>query len=66
MVYASSSRSVQEIARLEGVEVAKRLEAGGPEEVTEERLGAEVRPKTEETTAGGRQGFSRPKRPGRK
>jgi len=66
MVYASSSRSVQEIARLEGVEVAKRLEAGGPEEMTEERLREEVQPKTEETTAGGRQGFARPKRPGRK
>lgn len=65
MVYASSSRSVQEIARLEGVEVVKRLEAGGPEEVTEERLREEVQPKTEEAT-GGSKGFARPKRPGRK
>ncbi len=65
MVYASSSRSVQEMARLEGVEVAKRLEAGGPEEVTEERLKDEVQPKTEETGAS-RQAFARPKRPGRK
>ena len=64
-MYASSSRSVQELARSEGLEVAKRLEAGGPEEVTEERLRDEVQPKAEEAGAG-RQGFARPKRPGRK
>lgn len=65
MVYASSKRSVLEVARLEGVEVAKRIEASGPEEVTAEMLREEVQPKGD-NTAGGKQGFARPKRPGKR
>ena len=65
MVYASSRAFVVKIAEGEGVEIAKRIEAGGPEEVTEERLRDEALPKTEEV-AGGKQGFARPKRPGKR
>jgi twinfilin len=65
MVYASSKRSVLEVARLEGVEVAKSLEASGPEEVTASMLRDEVQPKSDGATAG-KQGFARPKRPGKR
>jgi len=65
MVYASSKRSVLEVARLEGVEVAKSLEASGPEEVTASMLREEVQPKSDGATAG-KQGFARPKRPGKR
>lgn len=65
MVYASSKRSVLEVARVDGVEVAKRLEASGPEEVTEAMLREEVQPKSD-SSAAGKQGFARPKRPGKR
>ena len=65
MVYSTSKRSVLEVARLEGVDVAKKIEVGGPEEVTEEMLREEVQPKTD-GAAGGKQGFARPKRPGKR
>jgi twinfilin-like protein len=65
MVYATSKRSVLEVARLEGVEVAKRLEASGPEEVTAAMLQEEVQPASD-GAAGGKQGFARPKRPGKR
>lgn len=65
MVYASSKRSVLEVARLEGVEVLKRLEASGPEEVTAAMLKEEVEPKGD-SAGGGKQGFARPKRPGKR
>lgn len=53
------------MARLEGVEVAKRLEASGPEEVTATMLREEVEPKNDGAAAG-KQGFARPKRPGKR
>ena len=65
MVYASSKRSVLEAARLQGVEVTKRLEASGPEEITPAMLREEVEPKGD-GAAGGKQGFARPKRPGKR
>ena len=67
MLYSSCRRSVLELARAEGVEVAKRLEADGPADITEARLMEEagVQSKSEDA-AGGRQGFARPKRPGKR
>ena len=75
MLYSSCRRSVLELARAEGVEVAKRLEADGPADITEERLMEEAgvreeKERAEEDVAkgagGGRQGFARPKRPGKR
>ncbi|KAL9111275.1 MAG: hypothetical protein Q9227_004354 [Pyrenula ochraceoflavens] len=63
MVYASSRNSVVQLAKDEDVEVSKRIEVGGPEDVTETSLRDEVMPKAETET---KQGFARPKRPGRR
>ena len=65
MVYSTSKRNVLELARIEGVDVAKRLEVGGPEEVTADMLREEVQPRGDGGT-GVTQGFARPKRPGKR
>ena len=69
MVYASSRSGVLEAAKSEGVEISKRLEAGVPDEITEQRLNEEVSAaggEAESGTSTPRGGFSRPKRPGRR
>jgi len=63
MVYASSRRSALQLAQNEGVEVAKKIEASTPDEITEERLREEVNPVQE---TGAKQAFARPKRPGKR
>ena len=65
MVYSTSKRSVLEVARNEGVDVSKSIEVGGPEEVTAEMLRNEVQPKSDGAAAS-KQGFARPKRPGKR
>jgi len=65
MVYSTSKRSVLEVARVEGVDVAKKIEVGGPEEVTADMLREEAQPRVE-SAAAGKQGFARPKRPGKR
>ncbi|KAL8932401.1 MAG: hypothetical protein Q9211_006331 [Gyalolechia sp. 1 TL-2023] len=44
-----------------GFEVAKKLEASSPSEITPEVIAEEVQPKAEQ-----KQGFARPKRPGKR
>lgn len=66
MVYASSRAFVPLIAKDQGVEVAKRLEFGTPEEVTAEVLKEAVDPKSEEPSGRSGGGFARPKRPGKR
>ncbi len=66
MLYASSRNGVLEIAKSEGVVVGKRLEAGDPEEVGVERLAEEVGAKAVNNDGQSKQGFSKPKRPGRR
>ena len=66
MVYASSRAFVPLIAKDQGVEVAKRLEFGTPDEVTAEVLKEAVDPKGEEPSARSGGGFARPKRPGKR
>ena len=66
MLYASSRNGVLEIAKGEGVVVGKRLEAGDAAEVGVERLSEEVGPKADENAGQSKQGFSKPKRPGRR
>lgn len=62
MLYAASSRSAVQIAEAEaGVKVDKKIEAGSPEDVTEETVLGDLHPKVEVKKA-----FERPKRPGRK
>ncbi|TKA68904.1 hypothetical protein B0A49_03998 [Cryomyces minteri] len=62
MVYAASRAFVIQVASTEaGVEVAKKMEATSPEEITAEMIEDEFRPKEE-----AKSGFSRPKRPGRR
>lgn len=63
MLYASSRRSALQLAEMEGLEVAKRVEASTPDEITEERLREEVNPSQE---TGTKQAFARPKRPGKR
>jgi len=67
MVYASARISVLAAAQAEGVNVTKRLEAGDVDEITEERLADEagVSSATQDTGAS-KQGFARPKRPGKR
>lgn len=61
MLYPLMKRAVLEIATGEaGLTLDKKLEVEEPSEVTQESVLAELHPKL---TA--RQGFSRPKRPGR-
>lgn len=74
MLYASLRANVVHVARDEGVEVAKRIEIGSPDEIREDRLKEEVAPSggdnsaaAEDGSAGAaKQGFARPKRPGKR
>lgn len=74
MLYASTRAHVLELARAEGVEVRRRLEIGEPDEIAQDRLKEELEVAEENhdhpttTTAGtsARQGFARPKRPGKR
>lgn len=62
MLYAASSRSAVQVAEAEaGIKVDKKIEAGTPEDVTEESILGDLHPKVEVKKA-----FERPKRPGRK
>ncbi|CAO1603451.1 Twinfilin-1 [Xanthoria calcicola] len=62
MIYASFKGMVLETANVEaGLEIAKKLEASSPAEITPEMLGAEFQPRQEQ-----KQGFARPKRPGKR
>ncbi|KAI4178727.1 MAG: hypothetical protein L6R41_008253, partial [Letrouitia leprolyta] len=62
MVYASFKKLVMDTASSEGgFEVAKRLEASSPSEITPEIILEEFQPKVEQ-----KQGFARPKRPGKR
>ncbi|KAL9024946.1 MAG: hypothetical protein Q9196_006138 [Gyalolechia fulgens] len=62
MVYASFKKMVMDAASAEGgFEVAKKLEASSPSEITPEVIAEEVQPKAEQ-----KQGFARPKRPGKR
>jgi twinfilin-like protein len=61
MLYPLMKRAVLEIAEREcGVTPEKRFEVEEPAEITEELVMGELHPKVQ-----ARQGFSRPKRPGR-
>jgi len=67
MLYASCRAGLLELAKGEGVVVAKRIEIGEPSEIGADRLKEELEaPKAEDSNGGARQGFARPKRPGRK
>ncbi|KAK5007258.1 hypothetical protein LTR28_005504, partial [Elasticomyces elasticus] len=61
MIYASSKQMFLNLVKEKGIEVTKRLEATGPDEISEDVLRAEFAPKEEV-----RQAFSKPKRPGRR
>ncbi|KAK4970543.1 Twinfilin-1 [Elasticomyces elasticus] len=61
MIYASSKQMFLNLVKEKGIEVTKRLEATGPDEISEDVLRAEFAPKEEV-----RQTFSKPKRPGRR
>ncbi|KAI4212152.1 MAG: hypothetical protein LQ351_005182 [Letrouitia transgressa] len=62
MVYATMKRwACKAASEAGGFEVAKRLEASSPEEITAEVIEEEFQPKQEV-----KQGFSKPKRPGRR
>lgn len=61
MIYASSSRSAQQLAESEaGLAIEKRLEAGSPEDISQESIDSDLHPKVEV-----KKSFARPKRPGR-
>lgn len=63
MLYAASRGNVVSLAQNEGgLKVAKKLEATNPEEVTEEVIQDEFKVEKVEV----KQGFSKPKRPGRR
>ncbi|KAK5077942.1 Twinfilin-1 [Lithohypha guttulata] len=67
MVYASARASVLQLAKGEGLNVTKRLEQGDTGEVTEQRLMDEAGLKSAGAeSANTRQGFARPKRPGKR
>ena len=71
MVYASARMSMLLAAKGEGVSVSKRLEQGDVGDITAERLAAEVGVNQSQdggngVSSGTKQGFARPKRPGRK
>ena len=72
MLYASFRGNVVQAARDQGVEVAKRIEIGAPDEISEDRLREEIAPPAAEAAAveagsgAARQGFARPKRPGKR
>ena len=66
-MYASSRSGVLDIAKAEGVVVAKRIEASEPDEVTEESLSIGAASSNGgEAPISSRQGFARPKRPGKR
>ncbi|KAL4807550.1 hypothetical protein BDV18DRAFT_158768 [Aspergillus unguis] len=62
MLYASSRMYALQVAEEQGLKVAKKIEAGTPDEVTGERLHEEVNPPQND---GPRRGFAKPRRPGR-
>ena len=62
MLYAASSRSTVQLAESEaGLAIEKRIEAGSPDDVSQESIDADLHPKVEVKKT-----FERPKRPGRK
>ncbi len=78
MLYASLRANVVHVARDEGVEVAKRIEIGSPDEMGEDRLKEEIAPSASGVSGVGaaaaedggsgmaKPGFARPKRPGKR
>ncbi|KKK13507.1 hypothetical protein ARAM_003524 [Aspergillus rambellii] len=62
MLYASSRNHALQVAEQQGLKISKKIEASSPDEITGERLHEEVNPPQ---NAGLRQGFARPRRPGR-
>ncbi|KAF9892432.1 Twinfilin-1 [Aspergillus nanangensis] len=62
MLYASSRMSALQAAEGQGLKITKKIEASGPDEITGDRLQEEVHPPQNN---GLRQGFARPRRPGR-
>ncbi|KAI9375624.1 hypothetical protein BJX61DRAFT_531458 [Aspergillus egyptiacus] len=62
MLYASSRMYALQLAEEQGLKVSKKIEAGSPDEVTGERLHEEVNPPQNNNL---RQGFAKPRRPGR-
>lgn len=62
MVYASTKQGFLAAANAEfGIDIVKKFEASDPSEITGAALEEEFRPKQEQ-----KQGFSRPKKPGRR
>ncbi|OJD23950.1 hypothetical protein ACJ73_04690 [Blastomyces percursus] len=61
LLHASSRNDVVKLAVLQGVEVAHKIEASGPTDITPGSLGEQVNPRKDE----GRKAFARPRRPGR-
>ncbi|KAL8721219.1 MAG: hypothetical protein Q9225_002068, partial [Loekoesia sp. 1 TL-2023] len=62
MVYASFKKVVMDAVSKEGgFEVAKKLEASSPSDITPELIAEEFHPKQEQ-----KQGFARPKKPGKR
>ncbi|KAL8910528.1 MAG: hypothetical protein Q9171_004187, partial [Xanthocarpia ochracea] len=62
MTYASFKKMVMDVASTEaGFEVAKKLEASSPSEITPEMIREEFQPRQEQ-----KQGFARPKKPGKR
>ncbi|KAL8782954.1 MAG: hypothetical protein Q9213_004961, partial [Squamulea squamosa] len=62
MIYASFKKVVMDTASQEaGFEIAKKIEASSPSEITPEMIGEEFQPRQEV-----KQGFARPKRPGKR
>ncbi|CAG7922123.1 unnamed protein product [Penicillium olsonii] len=62
MLHASSRRNAITVAEQEGHKILKKIEASGPDEITDERLQEEVNPPRDQGPA---RGFARPRRPGR-
>ncbi|RFU26675.1 hypothetical protein B7463_g9668, partial [Scytalidium lignicola] len=62
MLYAASSRSAAQIGEEEaGLKLEKRIEAGSPEDISQESIESDLHPKVETKKA-----FDRPKKPGRR
>lgn len=62
MVYASTKQGFLNATSSNlGIDIAKKLEASSPSEITVATLEEEFRPKKEQ-----KQGFSRPKKPGKR
>lgn len=62
MLYAASSRSVVQLAEAEaGLSIERKIEAGSPEDVSQESIDSDLHPKVEVKKT-----FERPRRPGRK